>query len=470
MQTSSPSSSSQSTTINLYSFDIASTKEFHVLSNSNISISFRFLRPGDQSEVKSLCCDWFPIEYPDKWYDDIVHDTKYFALAACETGTQRIVGLVIADIVPLGNCNHEDQQILHKSFSLTTPVCYILILGVVKEYRRQGLAGILLQQLLNTLYKRGTCKAVYLHVLFSNKQAIQFYETNSFQYRVHLPYYYCINGENFDGYCFALYINGGCPPFTLSDYFSNWWTYLRKFEFQIKFNNDMSSIQVSIIYFGRLRELVGISSEKIDFDPSISYTQQTILDRIIEHRPILKTFLITNSFRVAVNQQYLLESDLIEFTQQSEIALLPPFGGDELYKQVIAPSCGAVASFIGITRDNFEGRQVARLFYEAYESMALQELKRLCDDARRQFGDIKHIAICHRLGDVSISEASVAIYVSGPHRRDALDAVSFLIEQLKANVPIWKKEFYEDHEGNNGNSNNNENNTSTSSYCWKENK
>ena len=206
MQTSLPSS--QSTTVDLDSSNRITTEQIHILPNSNVSISFRFLRPGDQLEVKSLCCDWFPIEYPDKWYDDIVHDPKYFALAAYESYTQRIVGLVVADILPLGSCNREDQQILHKSFSLTTPVCYILILGVVKECRRQGLAGILLQHLLNTLYKRGTCKAVYLHVLYSNKQAIQFYQLNNFQYRVHLPRYYCIKDENLDGYCFALYING----------------------------------------------------------------------------------------------------------------------------------------------------------------------------------------------------------------------------------------------------------------------
>lgn len=56
------------------------------------------------------------------------------------------------------------------------------------------------------------------------------------------------------------------------------------------------------------------------------------------------------------------------------------------------------SSCIGITRDNFEGRRVSRLSYEAYEPMALQELNRLCDDARRQFTNIEHIAICHRLG------------------------------------------------------------------------
>ncbi|CAF3799251.1 unnamed protein product [Rotaria magnacalcarata] len=89
----------------------------------------------------------------------------------------------------------------------------------------------------------------------------------------------------------------------------------------------MSSIQVTILYFGRLRELVGTSSEKLDFDPSISYTSQTILARIIENRPILKSILISNCFRLAVNQEYLPESDFVKFNKQSEIALLPPFGG-----------------------------------------------------------------------------------------------------------------------------------------------
>jgi molybdopterin synthase catalytic subunit len=56
------------------------------------------------------------------------------------------------------------------------------------------------------------------------------------------------------------------------------------------------------------------------------------------------------------------------------------------------------SSCIGITRDNFDGRRVSRLCYEAYEPMAFQELNRLCDDARRQFANIEHIAICHRLG------------------------------------------------------------------------
>jgi ribosomal protein S18 acetylase RimI-like enzyme len=196
---------SSSISLNL---NTTNTESFHILSNSNLSITFRFLQSGDQSEVKSLCHDWFPIKYPDTWYDDIVHDKKYFALAACDISTKRIVALIIANIFPLGNCNHEDQKILHRKFSYTTSVCYILILGVVKEYRRQGLASILLENLLNKLYKYETCKAIYLHVLYSNKQAIEFYQSKLFQYRIHLPYYYLIQGEHLDAYCFARYING----------------------------------------------------------------------------------------------------------------------------------------------------------------------------------------------------------------------------------------------------------------------
>ena len=196
---------SSSITLNL---DTVNTESFHILPNSNLSLTFRFLRPGDQIEVKSLCRDWFPIEYPDTWYDDIVQDKKYYALAACDTHTQEIVALIVANILPLVNCNHEDQQILHKNFSLTTSVCYILILGVNKTYRRQGLASILLENLLNTLYRLETCKAIYLHVLFSNQQAIEFYRSKLFQYRIRLPYYYLIKGEYLDAYCFARYING----------------------------------------------------------------------------------------------------------------------------------------------------------------------------------------------------------------------------------------------------------------------
>ncbi|XP_047536724.1 molybdopterin synthase catalytic subunit [Vanessa atalanta] len=116
---------------------------------------------------------------------------------------------------------------------------------------------------------------------------------------------------------------------------------------------------------------------------------------------------------------------------------------DAVSDLVVDDSCGAVSLFVGTTRDNFDGKKVLRLEYEAYESMALKSMKSICDDVRNKWPAVHGIAIYHRLGNVPCREASVVIAVSSPHRRDSLDAVSYCIDQLKSNVPIWKKEIYE---------------------------
>jgi molybdopterin synthase catalytic subunit len=106
------------------------------------------------------------------------------------------------------------------------------------------------------------------------------------------------------------------------------------------------------------------------------------------------------------------------------------------------PSCGAVSSFVGITRDNFQSKKVTRLSYEAYESMASKVLRELCVEAQEKFG-IQKIAAVHKIGDCPVGEASVILVCASPHRQASLDATSFLINELKARVPIWKREVYE---------------------------
>ncbi|XP_063627825.1 molybdopterin synthase catalytic subunit [Cydia splendana] len=117
---------------------------------------------------------------------------------------------------------------------------------------------------------------------------------------------------------------------------------------------------------------------------------------------------------------------------------------DAVSEQVVDDSCGAVSIFVGTTRDNFEGKKVLRLEYEAYEPMALKAMKAICDEVRSKWSAVHSIAIYHRLGNVPTREASVIIAVSSPHRRDSLDAVSLCIELLKAKVPVWKREVYAD--------------------------
>jgi molybdopterin synthase catalytic subunit len=119
-----------------------------------------------------------------------------------------------------------------------------------------------------------------------------------------------------------------------------------------------------------------------------------------------------------------------------------PLNLQELVDYVTDPGAGAIATFIGTTRDNNEGRKVMALDYDAYPEMAEKELKRIGDDASKKW-QICRMAIAHRIGPVQITHASVMIAVSSAHREAAFAACRFAIEEIKKTVPIWKKELYE---------------------------
>jgi molybdopterin synthase catalytic subunit len=107
------------------------------------------------------------------------------------------------------------------------------------------------------------------------------------------------------------------------------------------------------------------------------------------------------------------------------------------------PSCGAVATFVGITRNNYQGKVVTKLSYEGYVPMAVKELQKLCDDATAKYPTTKKIAAVHILGDCPVGEASVILAASSPHRKEAIQCIDFLIDELKARIPIWKLEVYQ---------------------------
>jgi molybdopterin synthase catalytic subunit len=108
-----------------------------------------------------------------------------------------------------------------------------------------------------------------------------------------------------------------------------------------------------------------------------------------------------------------------------------------------APSDGALALFVGVVRDENAGRRVLHLEYEGYEEMALSELERIVAEAVQRW-PVGEVRVVHRLGRLEIGEASVAVAVASPHRAEAFAACRFVIDTLKARVPIWKKEFYAD--------------------------
>ena len=114
-------------------------------------------------------------------------------------------------------------------------------------------------------------------------------------------------------------------------------------------------------------------------------------------------------------------------------------------RRVVPPECGATVTLDGYVRQYTKGRETQYLVYEAYEPMALKEMKKLVEQARRNF-EISHVGIVHRVGKLEIGETSVVISVAAPHRRAAFAACEWLIKELKRTVPIWKKEVYADGE------------------------
>jgi molybdopterin synthase catalytic subunit len=119
-----------------------------------------------------------------------------------------------------------------------------------------------------------------------------------------------------------------------------------------------------------------------------------------------------------------------------------PLNLQELVDFVTDPQAGAIATFIGTTRNNNEGRRVIALDYESYPEMAEKELRRIGAEASQNW-QLCRMAIVHRIGPVQITEASVMIAVSSAHREAAFAACRFAIEEIKKTVPIWKKELYE---------------------------
>jgi MoaE-MoaD fusion protein len=110
---------------------------------------------------------------------------------------------------------------------------------------------------------------------------------------------------------------------------------------------------------------------------------------------------------------------------------------------VQAPDMGALVTFAGIVRNNFGGRATAHLEYEAYESMAVEVLRSLADQARATWGT-GLIAIHHRVGRLEIGETAVLIVVAAPHRHAAFEATEWLMDRIKEVAPIWKKEIWAD--------------------------
>jgi len=217
-------------------------------------------------------------------------------------------------------------------------------------------------------------------------------------------------------------------------------------------------MRISVRAFASYREALG--AQRLSLDVPDGSTPEAVWERLRATHPRLAGLPQPHAF--AVNDEYVAGGTMLR--ERDELVLIPPVSGgtgmpapapaasvelterpidvNVVLRSVQHPQAGAVVLFLGTVRDNNRARHVKHLEYEAYHRMALREMQRVTDEARRRW-TLQGIAIVHRVGRLAVGEISVAIAVSSAHRQEAFEAGRFAIDTLKQTVPIWKKEVWE---------------------------
>jgi MoaE-MoaD fusion protein len=200
-------------------------------------------------------------------------------------------------------------------------------------------------------------------------------------------------------------------------------------------------VEVTVRLFAILRERAGAGSVTLEL-PEGARVRDAIdsLSELAEGVPLV----------MAVNREYASEDHVLD--AGDELALIPPVSGgstqaapwvrvseeplslDALATRVRDPRAGAVVTFSGVTRE------VERLEYEAYAEMAEERMAAIAAEAAERHG-LCAVAVEHRVGAVPLSEPSVIVAASAPHRPEAFAGAREVIDRVKAEAPIWKKEI-----------------------------
>ena len=210
-------------------------------------------------------------------------------------------------------------------------------------------------------------------------------------------------------------------------------------------------MKIRIRLFASAREVVG--KQEVIVDVPEGLTAADLLIQLGAEYPDLRRQ--APSLRLAVNHEYVEGGRRL--AEGDEVALIPPVsGGLDLFEVTESPlsldvmvqmvgqsTSGAIASFLGVVREFSRGRRVDHLEYDAYPEMAVAKMRQIGDEIHARW-PVDRVAMVHRVGRLTLGEASVAIAVASPHRQEALQACAYAIERLKEIVPIWKKEVWAD--------------------------
>ncbi len=206
-----------------------------------------------------------------------------------------------------------------------------------------------------------------------------------------------------------------------------------------------------IRYHAAARELAGRTDDELQFQG----TAAALRARLSERHPALAPYL--DRMRFAVNGTFATETTPIG--TDDEVDVLPPVAGgsgaalvdvrdaplsvDEAMEAVRHDGAGGVALFVGVVRDHADGKEVARLDYEAARDLAVAETRRILEGIACEMPGVR-LAAVHRVGSLRVGDLAVVVAASAPHRGEAFDACRLAIDRIKETVPIWKKEWAPD--------------------------
>jgi molybdopterin synthase catalytic subunit len=206
---------------------------------------------------------------------------------------------------------------------------------------------------------------------------------------------------------------------------------------------------LNVLYFALARDKAGAAAETIQPVPA---TVGELRARLVALHPGLSALL--PRCRIAVDQEF--AEDTAPLRDGAEAAIIPPVSGgagrcrvverplalSEVIDAVHGPDRGGLVTFTGIVRNATGGKRVLRLEYEAYAAMAAAKLDEIAAAIERETGAA--VAITHRIGTLLPGDAAVVIACAAAHRAPAFRACEACIERLKHDVPIWKREVFED--------------------------
>jgi MoaE-MoaD fusion protein len=208
-------------------------------------------------------------------------------------------------------------------------------------------------------------------------------------------------------------------------------------------------VALTVLYFAAAREAAGTGREELEVpDGDVAALRRALVQR----HPALARVL--PRCRIALEQELAEDGDPVR--DGAEVAVIPPVSGgaptfrvvdrplslDEVVAAVSGPGRGGVVTFTGDVRGESHGKRVVRLEYEAYVPMAERKLAEIGRAVGEEHGAA--VAVVHRVGTLRPGEAAVVIACAAAHRAPAFRACEAVIERLKKEAPIWKREVYED--------------------------